>query len=281
MVTKDLSRIEKWVETNPYLEEFALLDSSIKNILESSGYTAEIPDWEKYSEDYLNGIPFLESGFLPDGILSSASCKLTDLVKLMNNSAFPAGFTESIRELDERMKLDPELGFKILSGVIKSGLDNSDDSYTLSSIEFFLGWRVLAAVIRPLSESFMLWRDESKWKRGYCPTCGSSPATALIGKGNNGSVRHLACGICQTKWMYRRLGCPYCGNESPEKLEIFELEEEPGIRIDVCNECKGYIKTCTDENYGDIVILDWTTLHLDSIAKEKGYKRIGAGLYEL
>jgi FdhE protein len=282
MAAVEITRLDKWIENHPYLKEFSGLDAVIKNIIDAYNDTITAPDWELYSADYKNGIPMLESSIIPDKVLSSASNLLKDIVDRMADSNLPQKFVDSIREFRKRMEDDSEVSERVISGAIQAGLEESKSDTVIRGVELFLGWTALARVIRPIVDSFIVWRDESLWNRGYCPTCGSAPGMALLSDApGSGKVRHLACGLCHTKWSYRRLGCPFCGNESPDSLEIFELEDDPDIRLDVCNECMGYLKTCTRESLGNIVLLDWTTLHLDSIGKGKGYKRIGASLYEL
>jgi FdhE protein len=282
MMTAEITRMDKWIEEHPYLKEFAGLNAVIENINSSYNDTIAAPDWELYSDNYKDGIPILESGFISDAVITSASILLKDIADRMADTDLPQRLIISVKELKKRIDNDNQLPVKIISGALQTGLENSDADVPVSGVELFIAWTALARVLRPVVDSFIIWRDESLWNRGYCPTCGSAPGIALLVEAkNSGKLRHLACSLCHTKWSYRRLGCPFCSNESPDSLEIFELENDPDIRLDVCNECKGYLKTCTRENLGDIVVLDWTTLHLDSIGKGKGYKRIGATLYEL
>ena len=115
-------------------------------------------------------------------------------------------------------------------------------------------------------------RDE--WQENYCPICGRRPVMAQLKKFNEGRARHLLCGGCQTLWHWRRVGCPYCGNENLERIHILELDKK--IRLDVCDECQVYLKTYCDEDEENIYMLDWTTLHLDLLAEEKNLHKCGA-----
>ena len=48
----------------------------------------------------------------------------------------------------------------------------------------YVGWTVMARYLAPVVEAFARWRDEERWLRHYCPTCGSAPAMAqLVGVG--------------------------------------------------------------------------------------------------
>ena len=82
------------------------------------------------------------------------------------------------------------------------------------------------------------------------------------------------CGGCRTLWTWRRVGCPYCANEDLERIHILELDNK--IRLDICDECRCYLKTYGAEDEENIYMRDWTTLHLDLIAEEKNFRKCGA-----
>lgn len=87
--------------------------------------------------------------------------------------------------------------------------------------------------------------------------------------------RYLSCSACFFKWPYKRLKCPYCGNEDPDLLTYFEAGEEP-TRVGVCRKCARYIKTRDSrKGHGDIPleIEDLATLHLDLLAGKEGFER--------
>ncbi|PYY00055.1 MAG: hypothetical protein DMG64_17845 [Acidobacteria bacterium] len=76
----------------------------------------------------------------------------------------------------------------------------------------------------PLIEAFRKWRDEERWLRSYCPTCGSLPSMAqLVGK-EPGRRRFLSCGCCGTRWPYKRTGCPFCDSQSDHRLSVLAIE---------------------------------------------------------
>jgi FdhE protein len=102
----------------------------------------------------------------------------------------------------------------------------------------------------------------------------------LVTKGD-GRGRVLVCGCCPTRWSYPRIGCPYCGNEDPGRLDVLELQGPSGVRLDVCESCRGYTKTYTGAGQEVLLLADWTTLVLDAMAGERGYARRGASLFDL
>lgn len=107
-------------------------------------------------------------------------------------------------------------------------------------------------------------------EKGYCPVCGSFPGlSTLEGEGQ----RFLYCHFCWQKWPSRRLCCPFCENQDSRLLRYFYSESEIGYRVDVCDQCKKYIKTIdlrkiTHPFYPPLEQV--TTLHLDMKATEMG-----------
>jgi formate dehydrogenase maturation protein FdhE len=55
--------------------------------------------------------------------------------------------------------------------------------------------------------------------------------------------RYLRYALCATRWTYRRLGCPACGNTEEARLERLLAEDDPGWRLDLCSKCHLYLKT--------------------------------------
>ena len=55
---------------------------------------------------------------------------------------------------------------------------------------------------------------------------------------------------------------------------------EGGLRIDHCESCGGYLKTYDGQGNETLLLSDWSSLHLDLIAHDRGLKRLAASLYE-
>lgn len=115
--------------------------------------------------------------------------------------------------------------------------------------------------------------DLKNWLRGYCPICGSFPLMSeLKGEGQ----RYFLCSFCDFTWPGERLKCPFCENNDHEKLHYFYAEGQEAYRVDLCDNCKQYIKTVDSRNLDyepDLNIEDIVTIHLDILATEKGFKR--------
>jgi FdhE protein len=110
------------------------------------------------------------------------------------------------------------------------------------------------------------------WSEGYCPVCGKEPKIGQI-RGEDG--RFLFCNQCGCEWHFLRIKCPFCSNEEQQSLAYFTVEGDEQYRVDVCNECKRYIKIVDfreSKREPNLDVEDIATLHLDILANEEGYE---------
>ena len=122
------------------------------------------------------------------------------------------------------------------------------------------------------AETLLTEIEQKRWRRGYCPICGSSPNFSFLSKDQEGA-RWLVCPRCGTEWLFQRLECPFCGNKEQKKLSYL-TDDNRLYRLYLCEECKGYLKSI-DLRVADsdvLVPLEWVaTLDLDRQACESGY----------
>ena len=124
-----------------------------------------------------------------------------------------------------------------------------------------------------VAEKYGALVEKSDWTEGYCPICGKEPKIGEIRESEDGR-RYLFCHQCGYKWHFRRIKCPFCGNEEQHSLAYFAVEGEESHRVDVCNKCRRYIKIVELPKSSEGVNLDVediATLHLDMLAYEEGY----------
>lgn len=127
--------------------------------------------------------------------------------------------------------------------------------------------------LEAIAEQYGALVEKSGWTEGYCPICGKEPKIGEIRESEDGR-RYLFCHQCGYKWHFRRIKCPFCGNEEQHSLAYFAVEGEESHRVDVCNKCRRYIKIIELPKSSEDVNLDVediTTLHLDMLAYEEGY----------
>ncbi len=124
-----------------------------------------------------------------------------------------------------------------------------------------------------VAEKYGAQIEKLSWTEGYCPVCGKEPKIGEIREKEDGR-RYLFCHQCGHKWHFRRIKCPFCGNEEQHSLAYFAVEGEESRRVDVCNKCRRYIKIVELSKSSEEVNLDVediATLHLDMLAYEEGY----------
>ncbi len=121
------------------------------------------------------------------------------------------------------------------------------------------------------------------WDKGYCPVCGSYPATSYLKKAEESGEylvaqsgqRWLHCGVCGHEWRLHRVHCPYCDNEDSDTLEYLSDAQAAHEKLYVCKQCNKYL-TCLDT--AELVekplseLIGFELLHLDMIAQQKGFR---------
>ena len=273
------SRRQTWLAAHPYLEPIARFQGVVDEAAERGPPArVEAPSWERYAPDQAAGVPLLGSASAGVDFSAAAAEALDDLTRRVAGAALPGRMGDACREIREALR-GPEDRRRAVEWI--AGGTPAEPPSPHPGLLRFLAWTAARRVLEPVVEGSVRWSDERRWGRGYCPTCGAFPLSAQLASAESARPRFLACGCCRTRWQFRRLGCPFCGNETQDHLGILQVEGEEGLRIDVCDECRGYVKTYTDEGDEALFLADWPTLHLDVLAVRRGFERVGASLYEL
>jgi len=234
-----------------------------------------IPSWDDYSDEFKAGVPLLQSSAVTIA-LDPAAPAIASLIEKAARLPLPERLASESRTLAFDLRGDPDAPQRFLTSL----LDQDSGAPAPPAMLFYLGWTVLARYLRGVVAAFNSWRDEERWLRPYCPTCGAPPAMAqLIGK-DPGRLRFLVCGCCRTRWRYRRTDCPFCETDSHQH-SILAIEGEGDLRIDYCEGCGGYLKTYNGEGSEAVFLADWTSIHLDIIARDRGLKRLAASIYTI
>ena len=117
---------------------------------------------------------------------------------------------------------------------------------------------------------------------GPCNFCGGVPWMASLSGGAElqGAARMLHCGTCWQSWQVSRIRCPACGEQDPPKLPAFSEAAHPGVRIEACDTCKGYLKSIDRSTDARRIpeVDDLASLAMDLWAMEQGYERLEPGL---
>jgi FdhE protein len=233
-----------WLATHPYLQPMAELRAHVDRAISADAIAAApIPDWSAYGDDFRAGVPLLQSAHVAIEV-SSVESALDDVLDALSPTPL------ATRRED-------------------------------AGWQRFLRSTILARYLRDLVPAFDRWRDEEQWLRSGCPTCGSGPAMAQLVGTDPGRLRMLICGACRTRWRYRRTACPFCENRDDHRLAALDVTGESGLRIDYCESCRGYLKTYNGTGNEAVLLADWTSLHLDILARDRGLERRATSLYEI
>ena len=267
---------EHWLATHPYLRPIAAFHSQIDAVAEEVCTSiAPTPRRDDYLDDFLAGIPLLQN---PAAAIDLAPTEtmLCLLVHKLADRKLDDRLSEQLRTLQQELQAGAE---HLMSDTRVAGDTFAETS--CPGLLRHLGWTVLSRYLSPCVSAFESWSARERWLRPYCPTCGSLPAMAQLLGGESDRTRLLSCGCCRTRWPYRRTGCPFCNNQDDHRLAVLAIEGEGGLRIDYCQSCNGYLKTyCGNGNEGTFMA-DWTSIHIDVAARERGLKRVANSLYEI
>jgi FdhE protein len=271
-VTQDI-----WLSTHSYLQPVAHLHALIDTASATIPNEApSIPIWDNYTADFQEGVPLLaSSAAIID--LTAAARTLALFVEKLALAPLPGKLAQETGALDSEMHSDPYASRRAVAWL----LDKDDYASAAPGLLHYFGWIALARYLCPMTDAFAKWRDEERWLRVYCPTCGSPPCMAQLVGTDPARLRLLTCGCCKTRWRYKRTGCPFCENQNGGRVAVLGIEGEGGLRIDYCETCRGYLKTYEEEGCESVLLADWTSIHLDFIASDRGLKRLAASLYTL
>jgi FdhE protein len=133
---------------------------------------------------------------------------------------------------------------------------------------------LIMPIVWAYADAFGQILDFADWQQGYCPVCGDWP---LFGElHGRDRLRYLRCGRCTTSWRFKRLECVWCGSTKRNELSFLYDQDAKTWRVDICDHCKGYVKTLAtfDPLEADMLLVhDLETQYMDQMAADAGYKR--------
>jgi FdhE protein len=210
---------DSWLAKHPYLRPVAdlhtLVATAVNEVVHSR---VRIPPWEDYREAFDAGAPLLKS--LPAVIdFEPVERAIPLLLKRLVSKPLPGNIPDEIRGLLGELQANMDSPRQAVAWLI--GEEPFESHYP--GLLQYLGWNALARYIGPVVGAFSTWRNEERWLRSYCPTCGAAPAMAQLVGVDPGRLRLLSCGCCETRWRYRRTGCPFCENEDDHRLAVLSI----------------------------------------------------------
>ena len=265
-----------WLSNHPYLKPVSELHIQVKAAVDEVPAAADpVFNWSNYLDDFHRGVPLLHSSAVTID-LTPAGMMLQSIVKSLASS-LAGNLAEQTRAVAAELHQDPDAPAHVVAWLLGK---ETFVSACPGLLQFF-GWTALARYLARMGNVYAGWREEERWLRNYCPTCGSPPGLAQLVGTDPGRRRFLVCGFCGTRWQYRRTECPFCQSQDDHRLAILAVEGEGGLRIDYCESCHGYLKTYDGEGSESVLLADWNSIHLDVVAVDRGLKRLAASLYEI
>lgn len=229
------------------------------------------------SEDLLNvkkkeGFPLIDRAEFPIdlGVCEALLKEICELARKANEA-----LAETALKLAENLKrktLDVSVLFsRLLSEDDTFFHDLSEELRVDKKMLAFLIYSSVRPCLTVCAEQLAGYVDDKTARqKGYCPVCGGSPALAVL---RDEGVRSLLCGFCGHEWKTSRIYCPFCENRNHKTLCYFFSDEEKDYRVNVCEECKKYLKTVDTRKmtYPFCPMVEQiATLHLDLLAREQG-----------
>jgi len=196
--------------------------------------------------------------------------KICDIIQ-SDNRAMAEAAGAIVRGLDQ--EIEP---FVFFSSLLKG-----NDAYfdkTAAALEIdknalaFVAYNSLKPSVSVCAEQLSGYlKDLPGWEKGFCPVCGTFPGLAVLDRDGR---RMLHCSFCWTAWRARRIFCPFCEKTGGKNFHSFLSEQEKDLRVEVCNDCRKYLKT-VDTRATDRFIYppleQIASLHLDINARQNGY----------
>ena len=113
---------------------------------------------------------------------------------------------------------------------------------------------------------------QDRWQKGYCPVCGGNPDFSFLDKERG--ARWLLCSRCDSRWLFKRLECPFCGNDDHTSLAYF-TDDHSVYRLYTCDKCRRYIEAIDLRQMQEEALLPLQrilTLDMDRQAHEMNYR---------
>jgi len=155
---------------------------------------------------------------------------------------------------------------KILDSALVGGQD-------LSAFDSFFA----RACLQPIAENLQTQLPaDANYGKNVCPACGGFAQLAVLRPEGEGASRWLLCSFCLREWVFRRIVCPWCGEEDKEKLPRYSAAECGHVLVEGCDTCQKYLKAVdmTIDGHAEPLVDEAALAVLDVWAADHGYTKI-------
>lgn len=157
------------------------------------------------------------------------------------------------------------------STILKQVLDG--DHSHLSASDVFLA----RACLQPVADRFQsLIPAKAGDYHNRCPACDGLPQLSVLRPEGEGASRSLLCSFCLREWMFRRIMCPWCGEENRDKLPRYSAPECGHVVVEACDTCRRYLKAVdmTLDGRAEPLVDEAAVAVLDLWATEYGFEKV-------
>ena len=268
-----------WIAAHAYLRPLAHWTAAVEDaVTRIDAPPHAVPEWNGYANEFRDGVPLLHAAE-PRIDVEPAGAMAVALVDALSSAPPRDAPLADLAGLAAELHRDSRISSRIADGL----LGGEGPPTSSPGLLRYLAWSATRRYLEPVIRAFAAWRNEEReqrWMRPYCPTCGSGPAMAQLAGRDPGRRRMLVCGSCSARWQFGRTQCPFCENDA-QRLATLAVHGESGLRIDHCEACRGYLKTYDGEGNEDVLLADWTSVHLDLLAQDRGLVRRAPSLFAL
>lgn len=272
------ARLEQLLKNRPDLEEAAALQRELLRESYSAAPRTQAPKLsrERAHEKLMAGVPLLDGEEI-DPDIEFCRDLFGRLLNLLQRRPESAEAAAQVAHAAAEGRLDFD---HALEEALANHADHLHEVAALAGAPPDALASVLAVVVQPSLQTFAealrpsLVEESESWERGYCPVCGAWPGLAELQLGDQ--HRHLRCIRCGADWTSRRMLCVFCGNDDHRTLGYLQVERELRFKVEICERCKGYLKTINayQPNPPEFLALDdLASVHLDVAALERDYVR--------
>lgn len=151
-------------------------------------------------------------------------------------------------------------------------MNNTEHPKVVQSLTSSVLQATLYPALSAYSDILLPVVTQDRWQKGYCPVCGGSPDFSFLDKERG--ARWLLCSRCDSQWLFKRLECPFCGNDDHKSLAYF-TDDHGVYRLYTCEQCRRYIKAIDLRQIQEETLLPLQrvlTLDMDRQAHEMNYR---------
>ena len=186
-------------------------------------------------------------------------------------SLFAVAQEQAPEALRVRAKALEEEGEAVWRRLFESALFSSE------SIQHNIDDFFIRACLQPVAENLQSQlAPDRNYTKSICPACGGLPQAAVLRPEGEGASRYLLCSFCLGEWLFRRIVCPFCGEEDKEKLPRYSAAQYDYVHVESCDTCMHYLKA-VDLNMNGLAVplVDEAALVvLDLWAAERSYTKM-------